>query len=99
METGGNWLVVALNLPSVVHYSSQALLPACVRACIPARLLQLSLILCDPMDCSLPGSSVHGILQVRILEWVARPSSLSIPKPPPFSNKFVSLVLVLLCFR
>ena len=28
--------------------------------------------LCDPMDCSLPGSSVHGILQTRILEWVAR---------------------------
>ena len=28
-------------------------------------------ILCDPMDCSLPGSSVHGILQARILEWVA----------------------------
>ena len=26
---------------------------------------------CDPMDCSLPGSSVHGILQARILEWVA----------------------------
>ena len=27
--------------------------------------------LCDPMDCNPPGSSVHGILQVRILEWVA----------------------------
>ena len=27
--------------------------------------------LCDPMDCSLPGSSVHGILQARILEWIA----------------------------
>ena len=27
--------------------------------------------LCDPMDYSLPGSSVHGILQARILEWVA----------------------------
>ena len=26
---------------------------------------------CDPMDCSLPGSSVHGIVQARILEWVA----------------------------
>ena len=26
--------------------------------------------LCDPMDCSLPGSSVHGIFQARILEWV-----------------------------
>ena len=28
-------------------------------------------ILCDPVDCSLPGSSIHGILQARILEWVA----------------------------
>ena len=31
--------------------------------------------LCDPMNCSLPGSSVHGILQARILEWIAMPSS------------------------
>ena len=31
--------------------------------------------LCDPMDCSLPGSSVRGILQARVLEWVALPSS------------------------
>ena len=34
---------------------------------------QLCLILCDPMDCSLPGSSVHGILQARVLEWVTIP--------------------------
>ena len=34
--------------------------------------------LCDTMDCSLPGSSVHGILQARILEWVAMPSSRGI---------------------
>ena len=33
------------------------------------------LTVCDPMDCSLPGSSVHGILQARILEWVAIPFS------------------------
>ena len=32
---------------------------------------QLHPILCSPMDCSLPGSSVHGIFQARILEWVA----------------------------
>ena len=38
-------------------------------------LLQLCPTLCDPMDCSPLGSSVHGILQVRILEWVAMPSS------------------------
>ena len=36
---------------------------------------QPHLTLCDPMDCSLPGSSVHGFLQARILEWVAMPSS------------------------
>ena len=33
-----------------------------------AKSLQLCLTLCDPMDCSLPGSSAHGILQARILE-------------------------------
>ena len=32
---------------------------------------QLRLTLCDPLDCSQPGSSVHGILLARILEWVA----------------------------
>ena len=32
---------------------------------------QLCLTLCDPMDCSPPGSSVHGILQTRVLEWGA----------------------------
>ena len=36
---------------------------------------QSCLTLCDPMDCSLPGSSVHGILQARLLEWVATPFS------------------------
>ena len=36
---------------------------------------QLCPALCDPMDCSPPGSSVHGILQARILEWVAMSSS------------------------
>ena len=42
---------------------------------VRAELLQTCPILCDPMDCSPPGSSVHGILQARILEWVAMPSS------------------------
>ena len=35
-----------------------------------SEVAQLCLILCNPMDCSLPGFSVHGILQARILEWV-----------------------------
>ena len=37
-----------------------------------AKLLQLYLTLCNPMDCSLPGFSIHGILQA-IMEWVAIP--------------------------
>ena len=38
-------------------------------------------VLCNPMDCSPPGSSVHGILQARILEWVAIPSSRRSSQP------------------
>ena len=36
-----------------------------------SEVVQSCLTLCDPMACSLPGSSVHGIFQARILEWVA----------------------------
>ena len=36
-----------------------------------SEVTQLCQTLCDPMDCSLPGSSIQGILQARILEWVA----------------------------
>ena len=36
-----------------------------------SEVAQLCLTLCDPMDCSLPGSSIRGIFQARILEWVA----------------------------
>ena len=43
--------------------------------CVRAKSLQLCVTLWDPMDCSLPGSSVHGILLARILAWVAMPSS------------------------
>ena len=38
-------------------------------------------ILCCPMDCSLPGPSVHGIFQARVLEWLAMPVSGDLPNP------------------
>ena len=44
-------------------------------------ITQSYLTLCDPMDCSLLGSSVYGILQARILEWVASPFSRGLPDP------------------
>ena len=49
--------------------------------CMRAKSLQSCLTLCDSMDCSPPGSSVHGILQARILEWVAAPSSRGASQP------------------
>ena len=42
---------------------------------------QSCLTLCDPMDCSLPGSSVHGIPQARILEWLPCPPPGHLPNP------------------
>ena len=42
---------------------------------------QLCLTLCNPVDCSPPGSSVQGIVQARILVWVAMPSSRGLPNP------------------
>ena len=44
-------------------------------------LVTQCLTLYDPMDCSPPGSSVHGILPARILEWVAIPFSRDPPDP------------------
>ena len=46
-----------------------------------AKLLKSCLTLCDPINSSLPGSSVTGILQTRILEWVAMPSSRGSSQP------------------
>ena len=46
-----------------------------------AQLLQSCLLLCDSADYSQPGSSIHGILQARILEWVTMPSSRGSSQP------------------
>ena len=66
--------------------------PACLwwASRMHAKALQWCSTLCDPMDCSPPASSVHGILQARILEWVIMPSSRepSRPRIEPASFKF-----------
>ena len=62
------------------------------RAC---SVTQACLTLCDPMDCSPPGSSVHGIFQARILEWVAISSSRGSSRPRDRTQiSYVSLALV-----
>ena len=50
----------------------------CVCVCVCA---QSCLTLCDPMDCSPPGSSLHEIIQARILEWVPFPIPGDLPDP------------------
>ena len=45
-----------------------------VDTCVHAKSLLSCRTLCDPMECNISGSSVHGILQARILEWVAMTS-------------------------
>ena len=51
--------------------------PAAAAAAAPARALQSCPTLSNPMDCSPPGSSIHGIFQARVLEWGAIAFSVS----------------------
>ena len=55
----------------------------CVCVCVCAHVLVAHSCpdICDPLDCSPPGSSVHGIFQARILEWVAIPFSRGSSQP------------------
>ena len=62
----------------------------CHIACMHAKSLQS---LWDSMDCSPPGSCVHGILQARILEWVAMPSSRGSSQPKDWMHiSYVSCI-------
>ena len=62
------------------------------------EVAQSCLTLSDPMDCSLPGSSIHGIFRATVLEWGAIAFSLSVPiciqmSPSCMDISHISLVL------
>ena len=62
-----------------------------------SEVAQLCLTLSDPMDCSPPGGSVHGIFQARVLEWGAIAFSNKIPlEVYKYKKCFIMLDLVLL---
>ena len=65
----------------------------CMKLESESEVTQLCLTLSDPMDCSLPGSSVHGIFQARVLEWGAIAFSIALIRQTLFShdllNKYV----------
>ena len=66
--------ILGLQSPWGSLENTFGMLPA-VHECVHATSLQSCLTLCKAMDCSLPGSSVQGILQARTVEWVAMPLS------------------------
>ena len=59
--------------PALVHIMIHCTQGPALAMC--GSIAKLCLTLCDPLDCSLPGCSVHEIFQARILEWVAISSS------------------------
>ena len=81
-------------------FSRASLGPTCVCVCVRTLIRALSHVrlFCDPMDCRPQGSSVHGILQARILEWVVISFSRDLPDPgiipvsPALAGGFFSLL-------
>ena len=65
------------------HWSGFHFLLQCMKVKSESEVAQWGLTLSDPMDCSLPGSSVHGIFQERVLEWGA------IAFSTPYSNTWL----------
>ena len=61
--------------------------------CMHAVCFQLCPTLCDPMNRSPPGSSVHGVLQARILEWVALLPARGLPDPEIEPESLISPAL------
>ena len=63
-----------VSLTSYCFYFSASVI-GCINSEKESEVAQLCPTLCDPIGCSLPGSSVHGIFQAKILEWLAIPFS------------------------
>ena len=70
-----------LSTWQIVHYQNLPLQWESIHRLYKNNWVWLCLTLCDPRDHSLPRSSVHGILQVRLLEWVAMPFSRGSSEP------------------
>ena len=81
-ESNSTWMNKSFILPQIKLSLKESLLYLIFTLSVSQRLSYSGacygcsvMSLCNPMDCNLPGSPVHGILQARILEWVAIPFS------------------------
>ena len=91
-----------MKMNCIFILSNSAICVCCAVLCLVAWLY---LTLCDSMDCSLPGSSVHGILQARILEWVSCPPPRDFLDPgiealslmsPALPDGFKKIIIILI---
>ena len=73
------WWVIYASLTLVVEKADEGVKRYLKES--ESEVAQLFPTLCDPVDCSLPGSSFHGILQAKILEWIAISFSRDLPDP------------------
>ena len=69
-----------------------------IYACVHAKFLQSCPALCNCMECSPPGTFIHGILQARILEWIVMPSAGDLPDPWIEPMSLMSPALAGRCF-
>ena len=75
------WSNIAINISHRVFWGLMLSCLLLVHYCCCCLVAKSCPVLYDPLDCSPPGSSVHGILQERILVWVAMPSSRGSSQP------------------
>ena len=74
-------LLLPLSHQNSLYYTIDLCWLSVLYICVPTELCQSCPTLCNPMNRSLPGSFIPGILQARTLEWVAVPSSSGFPDP------------------
>ena len=78
-QTGlSNWTIQASSFQPMLHSKD------CAELCLKVKEIEVSQscpTLCDPVDYSPPGSSIHGIFQARMLKWVAMPSCRGCSQP------------------
>ena len=77
-QNEGKW---GLRYRNYDKFQNAAFFPTDLVVAVAVSVTQLCPTLFKPVDCSPPGSSVQGILQARILEWVALPSSRGSSRP------------------
>ena len=94
LETEAHWLFCAWDSPGKNTGVGCHCLLQCMKVKSASEVAQSCPTLSDPMDCSLPGSSVHGIFQARVLEWGAIAFSVNISLESLLNSKLKFYIML-----